>query len=91
MQTFSLPSTRLRSEKFLLIFELLYRHVYDSDNKDESLLKNQRMLSYHQIEFITKRITIIETSHRKNMTLLSTSLTKKTLLSKKQTKGTQLL
>ena len=42
MQTFSLPSTHLRSEKFLLIFELLYRHVYDSDNKDESLLQKSK-------------------------------------------------
>ena len=42
MQTFSLPSTRLGSEQFLLIFELLYRHVYDSDNKDESLLQKSK-------------------------------------------------
>ena len=31
MQTFSLPSTRLRSEQFLLIFELLYRHVRNTE------------------------------------------------------------
>ena len=36
---FSLPSKRLKLENYLLPFELLYRDVYDSDNKDESLLQ----------------------------------------------------
>ena len=35
---FSLPSKRLKSENYLLPFELLYRDVYDIDNKAESLL-----------------------------------------------------
>ena len=35
---FSLPPEHLKFENYLLPFELLYRDVYDSDNKDESLL-----------------------------------------------------
>ena len=35
---FALPPKRLRFENYLLPFELLYRDVYDSENKDESLL-----------------------------------------------------
>ena len=35
---FALPPKRLRFEDYLLPFELLYRDVYDSENKDESLL-----------------------------------------------------
>ena len=34
---FSLPPKRFKFENYLLPFELLYRHVYDSDSKDESL------------------------------------------------------
>ena len=49
------------------------------------------MLGYHHIEFITKKITVLETYHKKNMTSLLTLVTTKTLLSRKQTKETQLL
>ena len=35
---FSLPPKRFKFENYLLSFELLYRDVYDSDNKNESLL-----------------------------------------------------
>ena len=34
----SLPPKRLKFENYLLPFELLYRNVYDNDNKGESLL-----------------------------------------------------
>ena len=91
---FSLLPKRLKFENYLLPFELLYWDVYDSDNKDESLLQlksKKRMLGYHHIEFITKKITVLKTYHGKNMTPLLTSVTIKTLLSGKQTKGTQLL
>ena len=49
---FSLPPKRLKFENYLLPFELLYRSVYDNDNKDESLLhlkskiKNVGLSSY---------------------------------------------
>ena len=49
---FALPPKRLRFENYLLPFELLYRDVYDSENKDESLLhlkskiKNVGLSSY---------------------------------------------
>ena len=35
---FSLPPKRLKFENYPLPFELLYRDIYDSDNKDECLL-----------------------------------------------------
>ena len=91
---FSLPSKRLKLENYLLPFELLYRDVYGSDNKDESLLhfkskiQDVGLLS-HRI--YNKKITVLKTYHRKNMTPLSTSVTIKVLLSRKHTKGTQLL
>ena len=42
--SFSLPPKRLKFENYLLPFELFYRDVYNSDNKDESLfhLKSER-------------------------------------------------
>ena len=36
--SFSIPPKHLKFEKYLLPFELLYQHVYDSVNKDEPLL-----------------------------------------------------
>ena len=36
--SFSLPPKCLKFENYLLPFELFYRDVYNSDNKDESLL-----------------------------------------------------
>ena len=36
---FSVPPERLKFESYILPFELLYRGVYYSDNKDESLLQ----------------------------------------------------
>ena len=91
--TFSIPPKRLKFENYLLPFELLYRNAYDSDKKDKSLfhLKSEIRISvYYHIEFITKKIIVMKTYLRRNMRPLSTSVTTKTLLFTKQTKGTQL-
>ena len=91
--TFSIPPKRLKFENYLLPFELLYRNAYDSDKKDKSLfrLKSEiRISAYHHIEFITKKVIVMKTYLRRNMRPLSTSVTTKTLLFTKQTKGTQL-
>ena len=57
---FSLPPKRLKFKNYLLPFELLHGDVYDSDNKDESLLyliSKTKEFALHHTEFITKKTT----------------------------------
>ena len=89
---FSLPPKRLKFENYLL---LLFLDVYDSNNKDEFFLhlksKIKDDMGYHHIEFITKKIAVLKTYLSKNPMPFSPSVTTRTLLSRKQAKGTLLL